>query len=213
VPRSGWLLLGLLVLLGIYPWVVDDYGSSLLFEVSSTLVAILGVWNLAASPRLRRLGAGLGVVFVVTNVLAALGRNPFLMTFLLLLALATYAVVIVGLLDALRRHRRVTHDTLCHALSAYIMIGLWFALVYLLINLLVPGSFEGKLHPGLLDELNLADLLYFSFTALTTAGFGDIVPVSPQARFAAVYEEIVGVVYTTVLISRLVSLYSRDEKD
>lgn len=199
--------------MGIYPWVVDDFGSSLIFEVSSTVVAILGVWNLAASPRLRRLGAGIGVVFVLTNLAAAIDRTPFLMTFLLLLALAMYLVVILGLLDALRKHKRVTRDTLCHALSVYLMIGLWFALVYLLVNLLVPGSFRGNLHPGLLDELNLADLLYFSFTALTTAGFGDIVPVSPQARFAAVYEEIVGVVYTTIIISRLVSLYSKDEAD
>ncbi len=211
MPRSGYLLLALVLLMGLYPWVVDDFGNSLLFEISSTVVAVLGVWNLGASPRLRRLGAGLGVSFVVVNIAAALTKAPFFMTFDLLLAIAMYAVVIVGLMDALRRQKRVSRDTLCHALSVYILIGIFFAAMYLLINLIVPGSFRGNLHPGVLDELNLADLLYFSFTALTTAGFGDIVPVSPQARFMAVYEEIAGVIYTTIIISRLVSLYTRDQ--
>ena len=50
--------------------------------------------------------------------------------------------------------------------------------------------------------------LYFSFTTLSTVGFGDIVPVSGAARMLAIVEAVFGMFYVTLLIARLVSLYS-----
>ena len=50
--------------------------------------------------------------------------------------------------------------------------------------------------------------LYFSFTTLSTIGFGDIVPVSGASRMLAILEAIVGMFYVTMLVARLVSIYS-----
>ena len=50
-----------------------------------------------------------------------------------------------------------------------------------------------------------SDLLYFSLVTLTTAGYGDILPISPLARICAALEAVTGVLYTTILIVRLVS--------
>jgi uncharacterized membrane protein len=54
--------------------------------------------------------------------------------------------------------------------------------------------------------------LYFSFATLCTVGYGDIVPVSKFARLLAVMESIVGMFYTTMLVARLVALYSAESK-
>jgi hypothetical protein len=53
--------------------------------------------------------------------------------------------------------------------------------------------------------------LYFSFITLNTIGHGDIVPVSKLARMLAIVEAVAGMFYVTLLIARLVSLYSANQ--
>ena len=57
------------------------------------------------------------------------------------------------------------------------------------------------------SNLQLIDLLYFSFSTLTTIGFGDIVPLSPGAQVAAIFEGIVGTLFLAILIAKLVGVY------
>ena len=54
-----------------------------------------------------------------------------------------------------------------------------------------------------------ADFLYYSFSTLTTLGYGDIAPVSRHARVFASMEAITGVLYVALLIARLVGMYAR----
>ena len=68
--------------------------------------------------------------------------------------------------------------------------------------------FKGELSgPG--STLSQADAFYFSLCTLTTAGYGDVTPLTHQARILAVMESVTGVLYVGVLIARLVSLYSQ----
>jgi uncharacterized membrane protein len=57
------------------------------------------------------------------------------------------------------------------------------------------------------SHLSTGDLLYFSYTTLTTTGFGDIIPRGAEVRMLAVLEAMVGVFYNTIVIARLVGLY------
>jgi hypothetical protein len=58
------------------------------------------------------------------------------------------------------------------------------------------------------DTRGFATLLYFSFTTLTTLGYGDIVPVSPSARLLTSFEAVAGQLYVAIFIARLVSLHA-----
>jgi hypothetical protein len=60
--------------------------------------------------------------------------------------------------------------------------------------------------------MDLTDLLYFSFSTLTTTGFGDIVPLTRVARSAAIVESIIGQLFLAILIARLVGVYPRPER-
>jgi hypothetical protein len=62
-------------------------------------------------------------------------------------------------------------------------------------------------------EPNLRDLVYFSFTVLTTAGFGDYTPVRPLVRSLVVFEQLAGVLYVAILIARLAGSYSPAEPE
>jgi voltage-gated potassium channel len=104
---------------------------------------------------------------------------------------------------------RVDVSVICAAISIYIMMGFIWAIGYALVSKFSPGSFvfnSGAPPGGVLDGFTA---FYFSMATLCTVGYGDIVPVSRSARMLAVVESTTGVFYVTILISRLVSLYSR----
>jgi hypothetical protein len=98
----------------------------------------------------------------------------------------------------------ITADKLHGALAGYIMIALLFAFLYTLIETLVPGSFANA---AAAEPRAFFNLLYFSFSTLTTVGFGDITPVTDQARSLVMVEAFTGVFFVGVLIARLAGLY------
>ena len=98
-------------------------------------------------------------------------------------------------------------DKLYGAAAAYLMLGIMWAYFFGIVQHYYPGAFGHADAP-----LTPFDLLYFSFAVLTTAGFGDIVPVLPVARGLTMLEQIAGVLYVAILIARLSGMYSTAEK-
>src|SRR5258708_58753 len=99
---------------------------------------------------------------------------------------------------------RITYHRVIGAILLYLTIGIVFVALYTLVGALAPGSFRGiSVH----DRVSLPpDLVYFSFTTITTVGFGDIVPVHPFARSLSNLEAILGQLYPATLLARMVSL-------
>ena len=99
----------------------------------------------------------------------------------------------------------ITRDVLSASIVAYLFVALFFANAFLSLELISPGSFSVS------HDLLLADpsaLRYFSFVTLTTLGYGDVVPISGQAKTLAIGEALIGQIYMTVLIARLVGVYA-----
>jgi len=103
---------------------------------------------------------------------------------------------------------KVTADMLKGGIAAYIMLGLTWASFYNAVYSISPGSFN-----GISDWQYQADLLHFSFMTLTTVGYGDITPSTALARTVADLEAIAGVMYPSILIARLVSLYNTHSQE
>jgi len=118
---------------------------------------------------------------------------------------------LVGLLaaaNALRSALRATSIESEHiyaALSAYLLAGLSFGVLYWVLERGLPGS----LYYGgaAIDLFSEADGVYFSFVTLATLGYGDFVPKSEVARGLVILEAVVGQLYLGVMVARLVSLY------
>jgi len=102
----------------------------------------------------------------------------------------------------------VTLDTIAGAICFYLLLGVIWAFIYALIELAHPGSFLDRGRPvGAAGHHSLVpELLYLSLVTLSTLGYGDILPVTPQARMLAALEGIIGPLYLAVLIARLVGL-------
>jgi hypothetical protein len=99
---------------------------------------------------------------------------------------------------------RVTYHHIMGAVLLYLTVAIIFVALFTFIGTLVPKAFSGM---SLEDSPALAsNLVYFSFTTLTTTGYGDIFPVHPIARSLCNLESIFGQLYPATLLARLVTL-------
>jgi hypothetical protein len=100
---------------------------------------------------------------------------------------------------------RVTFHRVQGAILLYLNFALMFFIFYRLLSVIVPHSFANLPESG--NEFGSgAALLYYSFTTLTTLGYGDIVALHPLARSLSNLEAVIGQLYPATLLARLVSL-------
>lgn len=113
-------------------------------------------------------------------------------------------VTVMVLGDVFRTRRAVSLDTICGGLAGYLLLGLAWAFAYALEESLNPGSFSGMRDAGYASGYQR--YLGYSFVTLTTLGYGNVVPTNAQSEALASAEAIVGQIYLTVLVARLVAL-------
>ena len=115
--------------------------------------------------------------------------------------------VILLIFSKILRTKNVTADTIYGAISIYLLIGFSFALYYVLLEILYAGSFYIDDVHNLNNQIDLFDIIYFSFTSLTTLEYGDITPVTSLARISSIIEAMLGVLYLAILIARFVGIF------
>lgn len=208
---SGRLLLAALAALFVLPAFLEPFGvgplaGTLLF----TLVMVAGAATVAGGRGHRALAGamlvllpGLAVLWLQylgwVDPVGSLGR-AFWMYLILMVVITVWR-----LLRFVLAANRVDAEVLAAGVSIYLLLGLLWSFLYRLVDVYQPGSFHGA--TGKLTE---QDAFYFSLCTLTTAGYGDITPVTHQARTLAIMESVTGVLYIGVLIARLVATYSQE---
>jgi len=200
------------------------------FYLFVVLLALISLVPFIEPTTLGRTATALLNALVVVAAVAAVGRSVLSFIVALLLAIPAvyfnwigvatgettaiamawafgaglYAVTIVYLLIFVFQPDVMTADKLYGAAAAYLMIGVLWAHLYALVDHFYPGSFTAS---ATLTARKVVDLLYFSFTVLTSTGFGDIVPLTPQARAVCVLEQLIGALFVAILIARLAGVY------
>jgi hypothetical protein len=116
--------------------------------------------------------------------------------------------VVAQFLRFILRSPRVNSEVLCAGISVYLLMGLFWMFAYVLVAQEVPGSFVFNTGPAAGQVMTRFKAYYFSFMTLSTVGYGDITPLSNEARALAVAEAMTGTLFITVLIARLVALFT-----
>ncbi len=201
--RCFYLFVVLLALIGVSPFLEGARGTYLLAGFNAFIV-------LAAAAALGRTALSFLVVFCLVGAAVGLRFTSLergseaLFNWALVLHALVYITVLALLLRYVFGPEVMDGDRLWGAASAYLMIGILWCLVYALIELEKGQTFYVR---GQAAKLQLVDLLYFSFSTITTIGFGDIVPATRGAQLAAVFEGIVGTLFLAILIAKLVGVY------
>ena len=201
----------------------------------AVLALVMAVLLLEPTPR-GRIILNVGNLFVVVAAVAAVGRTQLSFVIALLLAAPTlffqwlavdngdtqfllhswtfgaalYALTIGYQLRYVFQRDVMTADKLYGAAAAYLMLGVLWTYLYAIANHLQPGSFA---FGGANVSPPIDDLLYFSFTVLTSTGFGDAVPVLRYARGLCVLEQLVGALFLAIMIARLAGVYPPRRED
>jgi voltage-gated potassium channel Kch len=100
----------------------------------------------------------------------------------------------------------ITSRRIQGAIAAYLLVALTFAAAFTLIDLNASDAFAGSALPAGMSRDPLQRFAYFSFITLTTVGYGDVVPQAPLARSLAILEALIGQLFPSILLARLVSM-------
>ncbi len=162
-----------------------------------------------------RPGAILAILLGLSATFASLWPLPPLVQSLLVRGggILTFSALSWVVAHAVYAPGRITFRRLQGALVLYLNLGTIFASAYHLIWEVNPDAFAhlGAASPGR-SPSQIAVMLYFSFSTLTTTGFGDIVPVNPFARGLANLEAIIGQFFLAITVARLVTLELEDRR-
>jgi hypothetical protein len=210
--RCSVLVVVLCLFILLSPLLAGSAVGATALATSLFVILILAVWAL----RVRRPFvwglAALAFLAVDALVVDRLGE-----TWIRPLALAAISVFIGTVTVALLRYvldrRTITTDKVFGAVAAYILIAFTFASLFALLQLFEAHAFNATVGNGPEGRLNWPDLMYFSFTVLTSTGFGEITPATPMARALIVLEQVLGVMYVAFLIARLANLYGRERHE
>ncbi|HSI01453.1 MAG TPA: potassium channel family protein, partial [Reyranella sp.] len=118
-----------------------------------------------------------------------------------------HGVVLIALLRYVLDYRVISTDKVFGAVAAYVLIAITFACLFGLLQYIETNAFYIAQVNDPDGKLTWSDLMYFSFTVLTSTGFGEITPVTPMARSLIVIEQVLGVMYVAFLVARLANLY------
>lgn len=199
----------LLALIGLvqfgYPITAYGQWALILYQFLYASMIIAGVIVGRDSRRPMRLLATSGFIYFIAGMYYSLNPAATFAVFIAYLALIPYLSVLVWvLLRFLSIVRTITRDVIYAAIAVYLLLGAIFVPLYGLLETLLPASFRDSSREGMVQW---QQLIYFSYTTLTTAGYGDVQPVTWWARSLANVEMVVGVLYITIIMAQLVGLY------
>src|SRR3954447_14424427 len=163
------------------------------------LVTVVATSRDRASIRRRR-AAAVGVGGAVLAILVGAGALPAAVTFAVSALLsAGIAVALVAGAARLVAARGITVEAVAAGLAIYLLLGLLFAYVVAFTAEVGPAPyFAGG------QRIGGGAGVYFSFTVLTTTGFGDYVPATNAGRAIAVVEMLLGQLYLVTVVGVLV---------
>ena len=126
-------------------------------------------------------------------------------------AILAFSALVWVVAHAVYAPGRITLHRLQGAMVIYLNLAVIFAGAYGLIWELIPGAFA-NIAASTVDPQEVANMLYFSLTTLTTTGYGDVVPIDPFARSLANLEAVVGPFFLAITVARLVSMEMADRR-
>ncbi len=196
-----------LMLLLSYPYAEGTLARGTVFFFISAAVILAGLYAASRNRTVLTIGVVLAVPASLGDLTLYMDIGPRLYRLCLVFEAALYFVVLFFIFKEVFLRPKVSADTIAGAISIYLLLGLAWSTIYVLLENVMPGSFRLPSEDGPSSPILWPDLLFFSFTTLTTTGYGDITPANDHARSLASIEYIVGVFYIAIMVARLVSAY------
>jgi hypothetical protein len=181
----------------------NDVGRSL-FSVFGIAILWLVVLAVRSSPGLTWVGIGLGLPATILLLIQAVTRDDALLPYSSALEAVLYFYAAYALIRYMLEDHEITRDELFAVGATFTLVAWAFAYTFTVWQAIEPDSFPAAVHPG--ADRTWMELLFLSFTTLSSTGLSDVVPITPFARSLVMLEQLAGVAYIAMVVSRLVGL-------
>ena len=187
-----------------YPAMENRAAGRALFSVLG--IGFLGLVVLAVrgSPTWTWVGVLLAVPASVLLVVQAAGGRDDLLPYSSAVEAVLYFYAAGGLIAYMLADHEITRDELFAVGATFTLVAWGFAYVFVVCQAAAPQSFTAAVRPG--ADRSWVELLFLSFTTLSSTGLSDVVPIRPFARSIVMLEQVAGVAYIAMVVSRLVGL-------
>lgn len=207
---SAVLLFAQLVVVLAYPSLSSSVAGRAAVGVVQMAVVLTAVWAVRRTPVLSWVAGLLGFPAMLMTVAEAISpTSDWVVLVSALLHAPFYFFVSYAMIRYLFHDYEVTRDELYATGAAFTVVAWGFAYLYAAAQVVWPGAFIGHSSPDGSEPLRWFELLYLSFTTLTSVGLSDVYPVLDHARALVMVEQVAGVFYVALVVSRLVGLIAR----
>jgi Ion channel len=174
--------------------------------IATSATSLIALTSAHARPRLFRTALYLSGVTVLLAAIGAAAGDKLWLNVATVVQVALLTVAMAAVLQRVVTSERVGSRTILGALSVYAVLGILFTFVYGFVERVQGGAFfEGHPHPA------GGDFLFFSYTTLTTTGYGNLVPGGQPGRMISGLEMMIGQIFLVTLVAGLVSLWRPGE--
>jgi Ion channel len=187
----------------LYPFMEGSVGRALL-SVFGILVLGLVVLAVRSTPALTWVGLLLGAPATVLLLIQIVTGSDALLPYSSALESLLYFYAGGALILYMLADHQITRDELFAVGATFTLFAWAFAYTFVVCQAIYPGSFTAALNPG--ADRTWMELLFLSFTTLTSTGLSDVVPVRANARSLVMIEQLAGLAYVALLVSRLIGL-------
>jgi Ion channel len=183
----------------------DGWGAALLTAITAT-TSVVALVSSQAHTRTVRAAIALGVLSTVLATVAAATDERIWLNVASIVQIALLATAMLAVLRRVVTATEIGFRTILGAVSVYVVLGLLFSFSYATIDRIQSGPFFSEVaHP------TGTDFLFFSYTTLTTTGYGDLVPGGQPGQMVAGLEMMIGQLFLVTLVAGLVSLWRPGE--
>lgn len=207
---SALLLIVQLASIIIHPALASVKFNQAIFSCFNVAALLLAVWVVNRSPAINWVAWALALPAIALTVLFVITEGEHFFIWAQLLESALYFYTAVGLIMYMFNDDILTLDELFAAAATFTVLAWGFALLYSVCQSYIPGSITGSTNPN--SPRTWLELIFLSFSVLSSTGYGDILVVHPVTRIISIFQMFVGLMYMALIVSRLVSLTSSIKK-
>jgi hypothetical protein len=188
----------------LYPFMEGEGGGRALFSLFGIVVLGLAVLAVRASPAFTWFSVMLGIPAAALLIVVGLTNDASLLPYASALEAFLYFYATYALIRYMLADHQITRDELYAVGATFTLVAWGFTHLFVVWQAIEPGSFTAAVNPQ--ADRTWMELLFLSFTTLSSTGLSDVVPVDAFARALVMLEQVVGVAYIAVVVSRLVAL-------
>jgi len=198
------LLVLILATIVLTPFLDDFIETRILMDILLTVIFIALILAIRSKRSQLIIGSFLALPLIISTWSFYFVQLTSISLMTMIFGALFFSYAVKNILHIVVKSEKVTQETIFAAVVAYLLIALMWAYLYMILEIVIPGSFSV---PERSIRAETMQFEYFSFVTITTLGYGDIIPLTNKASALALLEALIGQIYLVVLVAWLVGMH------